>query len=314
MGREVARQLAEKGANVVIVARDAKKLESAIEYISLGATSSRTQRFHYISADLTTAQTCTQVIAEASAWNAGRPPDIVWCCAGIAHPTLFVDTDVSEFQTHMDVNYFASVYTAHAALRQWLRPDSQSRARQTTAMGAEAPSPRHIIFTASFLAMYSVAGYAPYSPSKAALRSLADSLSKEMKLYAGANPQQPSVQIHAIFPATIFTESSQIENQTKADLTKMIEEFDGGQTPEEVARKSIKALENGHELITCDLMTRLIMCSTLEASARGGFWKGLVDWVLGSVVLLVMGLVRRDTDRKVWNWGRQWGDSGMKKA
>jgi len=36
MGRGVAKLLAQKGANVVIVARDIKKLEGAVEYISVG--------------------------------------------------------------------------------------------------------------------------------------------------------------------------------------------------------------------------------------------------------------------------------------
>lgn len=35
MGKEVAKLLAKKGANVIIVARDVKKLEDAIKYISV---------------------------------------------------------------------------------------------------------------------------------------------------------------------------------------------------------------------------------------------------------------------------------------
>ena len=39
MGKSVARQLAEKGANVIIVARDKAKLKDAIVYISVRAIS-----------------------------------------------------------------------------------------------------------------------------------------------------------------------------------------------------------------------------------------------------------------------------------
>lgn len=60
-------------------------------------------------------------------------------------------------------------------------------------------------------------------------------------------------------------------------------------------------------------MTRLVMCSTLGASVRGGFWKGLVDWILGSLMLLVMVFVRMDMDRKVRVWGTHHGNSGMKR-
>lgn len=312
-GREAARQLAERGANVVIVARDMRKLEHAIQYIRSGAASPETQRFHHISADLTAPETCADVIAKTSVWNSGQPPDIVWCFAGIAHPTLFVDTDTSEFKTHMDCNYFTSVYTAHAVLRAWLRADSQPKLQSTiAAASAEALAPRHIIFTSSFLAFYGVAGYAPYNPSKAALRSLSDSLSQEMQLYAAANPSLPQVKVHTVFPATILTESSAIENQIKSDLTKMLEQSDKGQAPQEVARKSIKALEKGQEMITCDFLTRCIMSCSLGASVRGGFWKGLCDWVLGCIMLLVVVLVRRDMDSKVWKWGQDFGDSGMR--
>lgn len=36
MGRSVGRQLAEKGASVIIVARDSAKLKEGIDYISVG--------------------------------------------------------------------------------------------------------------------------------------------------------------------------------------------------------------------------------------------------------------------------------------
>lgn len=310
MGLEAGRQLAGKGANVILVARDEKKLAEGVEYISAGAIS-KDQRFHHISADLSNAEEAVRVIAEATEWNFGSPPDTVWCCAGASHPTLFVDTEVSKFQSLMDSNYFSSVYMAHAALRAWVRPEKEACTDELPP--SERNNPRHLIFTASFLALYPIAGYAPYNPSKAALRTLSDQLSQEMNLYAAANPHIRPVKVHIIFPATIFTDSYEAENKIKSDLTKMLEEADGGQTPEQVAQGSIRGLENGHELITTDLMTRLVMCSTLGASIRGGFWKGLIDWILGSLMLLVMVFVRMDMDRKVRVWGKRHGDSGTKR-
>ncbi|KUI59706.1 3-ketodihydrosphingosine reductase tsc10 [Cytospora mali] len=312
-GLEAGRQLASKGANVVIVARDQKRLQEGIEYISTGAASPETQRFHQISADMTGAETCASVMAEVTEWNHGSPPDIVWCCAGSSQPTMFIETEVSQFQALMELNYLSSAYMAHAALRAWLRPATE--AATPSGKGntqSKALVARHLIFTSSFLALYPVAGYSPYSPSKAALRSLSDSLSQEMQLYAAANPNSPPVRVHTVFPATIYTESYEAENRIKSDLTKMLEEADGGQTAEVVARKSIEGLESGHELITCDLMTRFVMCSTLGASLRGGFWKGLTDYFLGWLGLIVMILVRGYMDRKVRNWGKRYGDSGMK--
>lgn len=144
------------------------------------------------------------------------------------------------------------------------------------------PAPRHLIFTASFLAFYPIAGYAPYNPSKAALRSMSDTLSQEMHLHAGSHPNRPPIKVHTVFPAAILTESYEAENRIKTDLTKMLEEVDDGQTPAEVARAAIRGLETGHEIINTDIMTRFFSCAMLGTSVRGGFWRAwpTISWAV----------------------------------
>lgn len=281
--------------------------------------SPETQRFHFIAANLTSSEACADVIAQSTAWNAGLPPDIVWCFTGSSHPTLFVDTDTTQLKAQMDANYFSNAFMAQAALRSWLKigqgqagPTGQKPKDEEIQVKAGKPLARHIIFTSSFLALYPIAGYAPYSPGKAALRSLSDSLSQELNLYASANPHLPPVKVHTIFPATIFTEALEAENRIKSDITKMLEETDDGQTPEVVAKKSIQGLESGYELVASDFLTRFVLSTMMGASKRGGFLKALVDWVLGCLGLLILVFVRQDMDRKVRNWGRLHGDSGMK--
>jgi len=321
MGLEVGRQLAEKGANVVIVARDHEKLRQAIEYIKQGALHPSVQRFHHLSADLISASECVRVIDEVVAWNAGNPPDTVWCCAGVAYPDLFIDTPVSQLQGQMESNYFSSAYMAHAVLTCWLKP-SQTRKgnvndnsihNTTATRDTVPPLARHLIFTASFCALYSFAGYAAYSPAKAALRALSDTLSQEMNLYAASYPNSPPVRLHTIFPATILTEGYEAENRIKHGLTKKLEEGDDGQTPQVVAKKSIKALEGGQELIATDMLTGLVMGSMLGGSPRGGFGRTLMNWILAGVMGIVMVFVRADMDRKAKAWGRKFGVSEMKR-
>ncbi|OTA90925.1 hypothetical protein M434DRAFT_77123 [Hypoxylon sp. CO27-5] len=307
LGRSAARQLAEKGANVIIVARNVSKLRESIAYIKQGARSSDVQRFHYIAADVTAASECARVIAEATAWNDGAPPDIVWCCAGSAHPTLFVDTPPEQFQKMMDSNYFSCVYMAHAALNAWLKSPVASASEHGTKQ--KDPRPRHLIFTGSFVSFYSFAGFTPYAPSKAAVRSLADSLSQEMNLYSSTCP----VRIHAVFPATMPTEGLEQENSVKTDLTKALEEGDQVLAPEECARRAIAGLERGEELVPTSTIIRLVMTSVMGGSARGGFVRGLVNTVLGWVTLVVMVFIRWEMDTKVAKWGRMNGSSGMLK-
>ncbi|KAI0108797.1 NAD(P)-binding protein [Hypoxylon sp. NC0597] len=319
LGLSAARQLAERGANVIIVARNVSKLQDGIAYIKQGVRSSDVQRFHYIAADVTTASECARVILEAVAWNDGAPPDIVWCCAGSAHPTLFVDTPPEQFQKMMDSNYFSCVYMAHAALNAWLKSPSASASDPGTqavngdhskALNQQKdPRPRHLIFTGSFVSFYSFAGFTPYAPSKAAVRSLADSLSQEMNLYSSTCP----VRIHAVFPATMPTEGLEQENSVKTDLTKSLEEGDQVLAPEECARRAIAGLERGEELVPTSTIIRLVMTSVMGGSARGGFVRGLVNTVLGWVTLVVMVLIRWEMDTKVAKWGRMNGSSGMLK-
>ncbi|PQE06681.1 hypothetical protein CJF30_00008586 [Rutstroemia sp. NJR-2017a BBW] len=310
MGLEVARQLAEKGANVVIIARDQNKLREAIEYTKLGALNP-SQRFHQISADLTSASESVRVIDEITEWNGGNPPDTVWCCAGSSYPTLFIDTPVSQLQGQMESNYLSAAYMAHATLRSWLKPleerksDAEHDMLIGTGSGGAPPPARHLIFTASFLAFYSFAGYAAYSPSKSALRSLSDTLSQEMNLYAAAYPHSPPVRLHTIFPATILTESYEAENRIKHGLTKSLEDGDEGQTPQVVASRSIKALQAGEELISTDLLTGLVKNSMLGGSVRGGFLNAIIKWILAGLMGIVMVFVRGDMDRKTRAWGRK---------
>ncbi|KAI1262866.1 NAD(P)-binding protein [Xylariaceae sp. FL1019] len=318
MGFEVARQLAERGAHVVIVARNAEKLQLGVDYMKDGAVKPQSQRFHMISADLSVPTESARVINEVVTWNRGIPPDTVWCCAGSSYPTLFVDTPVSQFQDQMNSNYFTSLYMAHATLLCWLKGNKDTSAstelKHTTERGVSSPrqSQRHIIFTASFVSFYSFAGYSPYSPAKAALRNLSDTLSQEMNLYATAHPGEPRVRFHTIFPGTILTESYDEENRIKTDLTKLLEGSDEGQKPSVVAAKSIEGLERGQELITTNLLTALVKRGVLGGSVRGGIVPALGDWILAWVLGIVMVFVRHDMDQKTRSWGRNYGPSGMK--
>ncbi|KAJ4246249.1 hypothetical protein NW762_013599 [Fusarium torreyae] len=307
LGLAAACQLAAKGANVAIGARDAEVLKEAIAQVEQSARSP-TQRFFSLTADVTKATECARVIAEVTAWNDDNPPDIVWCASGSAHPTLFVDTPIEQLQTMMDSNYFSSAYMAHATLNAWLRPAIDGTAKKSSL--PTPPAARHIIFTGSFVSLYSFAGFTPYSPSKAAIRSLSDSLSQEMNLYAGAHPNEPRVRVHTVFPATMPTKSLDDENRVKSDVTKALEEGDQILTPNECARRAIAGLERGEELIATSTIIRLVMTTVMGGAIRGGFWTGLVNTLLSWIVMIVMVFIRWDMDVKVRNWGKKHGSSG----
>ena len=226
---------------------------------------------------------------------------------------------MSEFSTQMQMNYFTSLHMSHAIINCWLQgagnnlpPTSTTFSNHSGTRPTHPPLPRHLIFTTSFLALFSFAGYTTYSPAKAALRSLSDTLSQEMNLYSAANPDEPKVRLHTLFPAGILSEGYQAEMQIKSDLTKMLETGDQPETPDYIASRCLKGLESGQELITSDWKTDLVKRSMLGGSVRGGFVRGMGDWLLASLMVIVMAIVRRDMDNQVRSWGRQFGATGMK--
>ncbi|KAK2625964.1 hypothetical protein QTJ16_005276 [Diplocarpon rosae] len=279
MGRSVAIQLAQKGANVIIVARNVGKLEEALAMVKASAADPTSQRCHYISADLSTEVAADWVIAEAMAWNHGQTPDIVWCMAGGSHPSLFLETPKSILRQQMDLNYWSCSDMAQAILGKWLAPDAVGKG-----------GPKHLIFTSSVVAMFAIAGYAPYSPGKAAIKSLSDTLAQEVLLYG------ESVKVHTVFPATIDSPGLQTENRTKPEITLQIEEGDAGQTPDVVAAKSIKGLENGEYLVVTGLLSQVMRaCSWGSSRKNNWLWDTVLTWILAPIMFIITG----DLDRKV---------------
>ncbi|KXG46892.1 Short-chain dehydrogenase/reductase SDR [Penicillium griseofulvum] len=303
MGKAVALELSSKGAHVVVVARTVSKLQTTVDEMKAKAANIYKQRFHYISADLTDPAECERVIAETTTWNSGAAPDIVWCCAGFSRPGYFIDVPIQDHREQMDTIYWTAANTAHATLRNWLEPVAPKSQMKT--------SRRHLIFTCSTLAFVPIAGYSPYSPAKAAIRSLSDTLSQEIEMYNGAYTQRGSsdapaadVKIHTIFPMGILSPGYDNEQKMKPELTKKLEEADKPQTPAEVAQISVRALERGEYLVTTNFIGAIMKGTALGPSPRNGVvGDTMLSWLSNLVFLGVI----PDLRGKTFAWGKKNG-------
>lgn len=300
MGLSAASQLAAKGAHVVIISRSAAKLEKALSEVKVGdmlnltnstlrtcadicqaAAKSSTQRINFIAADVTKPDYARAIISQVKEWNNGNSPDIVWCLAGMSTPMLFGDDRVMpEMRREMDLNYFGGSEMAHAILREWWSPQNKFPADQ----------PKHLIFTASVVALYAFVGYSTYSPSKWALRGLADTLTQEAMLY----PDQP-VKIHIVYPGTILSPGFEMEQKSKPDITLQLEKDDPQQTPDEVARKAIAGLEEGNYMVTVGILGDLIRWAGVGCSVRNNkLVDTLMMWIMTPVWLIVLAVMHGD--------------------
>lgn len=287
MGRSAARQLAAKGANVLLVSRSVVKLEEALAETKAAAKNPDTQRFHYISADVSKPDYARSLVAEAVAWNEGQALDVVWCVAGKSTPDFWVEAPLSLTREQMDINFWGSAELAHAILRVWCAPDAPV-----------VPEPKHLVFTSSVLAFFPVIGYGPYNPAKAALRALADTLVQELEIY----PQ--NVQVHVVYPGSIQSPGMERENQTKPAITKKIEEDDPVQSPDEVASRAIQGLERGDYFITVGLLGHAFRWSALGGSPRNNW---VVDTIMCWLMQIVWVFVLPDIFGKIRKYGKQNG-------
>ncbi len=313
MGRSAARLLAAQGANVIVVARNVGRLEETVAEITVSsgqwlppshlhvclpnreksAAKSTGQRFHYISADVAQPDYAAAVVADALAWNGGQPIDIVWCVAGLSTPMLWAeeprDAALGASRHNMDVNYFGAAEMAHAILREWLRPEAGPYAE-----------PRHLVFTASVLAFFAVAGYAPYTPTKWALRGLADTLAQELLLYERTNP----VRVAVVYPGTILSPGLERENRSKPDVTLMLEKDDPVLTPDEAAAAAIAGLQRGDYKVTVSFLGKAMRWGVLGGSARNNW---VLDTLGASLVAVVMFFVLWWMHGDIRAYGRKHG-------
>lgn len=305
LGLAIARQLSAKGADVVIVAQNVSKLENALETVRNAAANPAIQKFLYLSFDLRLPGSAAAILAKVTDWNNGEPPDVVFNCAGNCIPSFFASSSIETLREQMDTLYWSCTYMAHATLQHWLRPVDKADQKSYDTR------PRHLIFTSSVLAFMPLAGYAPYNPAKAAMRTLADTLNQEVQVYNGARKHaEPGpaaeIKVHAIYPMGILSPGFDTEQKLKPALTRNLEEDDKPQQPEDLASTVISELEAGKYMITASLTGHIMKGWGMGGSQRVGIMDYLWGW-LGSIIVL---FITPDFMSKCWNWGKVKGLGG----
>lgn len=209
----------------------------------------------------------------------------MWCLAGASLPRLFLDTTTEGMRQLMDQNYWSCADMAHATLSQWLAPSAEKKER-------------HLIFTSSAVAFITIAGYAAYGPSKAAIKNLSDTLAQEVLLYGD------HVKVHTVFPGSILSPGFENENKLKPDITFLLEASDPQYTPDHVAKTAIAGLEKGEYLVTVGWLGTLMRACAWGGSARNNW---IVDTATIWLTSIVWGFVGYDLNSKVRAYGKKHG-------
>lgn len=192
IGKELARAVLRRGARVTLVARTESKLKAASDELWAECAGEEplnlNGRVQHAAADTTDSAALTAALGRAT--GSFGAVDCLIACAGNANPGLFLDQKPADFRSTMDVNYMGTLHAIYAVIEPMVK-----RRRG------------HILIVSSGMAVTAMMGYSSYTPSKWALRGLADTLRNE---FIGLG-----VTVQISYPPDTETPGFAHENETK---------------------------------------------------------------------------------------------------
>jgi len=168
IGLATAKEFANQGAQVVLLARSQEKLDKAVSEIN--STAPKSNAIGYIG-DVTDLNSLDNLYESVSK-DFGKI-DIVFASAGVFEPTMLESTDDEQFMKIADINFKGSFFTVKYAAPYLNKCAS-------------------VILVSSCLGEMGMEGASVYNATKAAVRSLARSFTPElMKIGARVNVLSP---------------------------------------------------------------------------------------------------------------------------
>jgi 3-dehydrosphinganine reductase len=254
IGKATALLLAKAGANVSLIARDPEKL--AIAKAEIEAVKSDAQQIIFtVAADVSNQAEIDQAIQQAIA-TVGEP-DILIASAGIARPGYFQELPLNIFEDTMAINYFGTLYAIKSVL-----PMMQKNQRG------------HLVLISSGAGLIGLYGYSPYSPSKFAIRGLAEALRGELKCFG--------IGVSIVYPPDTDTPQLVAENKTKPEETKQITGSAAMWSAEQVAASIVQGIAQKKFAITPGLEMKLLcFAHSLLSPMLNWYFDGIVKKVRG---------------------------------
>lgn len=231
IGRAIAQRLVQSGSNVCLIARTESRLDAVKAELELLKCRAN-QQIVVISADVSEQQQIELSIQ--SAIGQLGPPDLLITSAGIAHPGYFTELPVGIFEQTMRINYLGTLYCVKSVLPSMIQQKKG-----------------HIVMISSGVGLVGMYGYTPYSPSKFAVRGLAESLRGELKV--------SGLRLSIVYPPDTDTPQLEVENLIKPLETKQITATAETLSAEQVAKAILKSIERNAFEITPGLEMSLLL-------------------------------------------------------
>jgi 3-dehydrosphinganine reductase len=214
IGLGLAHFYTKRGDDVVLLARDQKRLDVAVSACkSLSVYSS--QVIAGESLDVTAYHSLPAAMENVLA-RYGLP-DLLILCAGVAGNKTFLDTPAEEFDRIVDINLAGSREVARTVLPGMLQRGSGQLA-----------------FVSSMAGLIGLYGYGAYSASKFAVTGLVQVLRQEL---AGSG-----VSAHLVCPPEVNTPMIAAESEDSVPQTRFLKDLLGTMEPEVAAEKIARGI------------------------------------------------------------------------
>jgi len=222
IGKATAKEIVLLGGSVCIIARNLDKLKAAKEDIN-SVKVEDSQFVEIISCDATDMEKLKPLIEDFI--NKKGLPDYLINVVGNALPDYLENLTLADFKKHMDVNYYGQLVPTLILIPHYMKAKKG-----------------HIAFVSSAAAYIGIIGYTMYSPTKAAILGLADSLRNELSPY--------NIKISIVFPPDTDTAAFERENINKPKECFIMSERGRVLQPEEIAEPFIEGILKNKFYIT----------------------------------------------------------------
>ena len=222
IGLATAKEIALLGGNICIIARREERLQEGVKEIE-EIRADNSQFVEYIACDCTDMEKLKPLLDNFI--NRYGTPNYLVNLVGAALPDYIENLTLKDYKWHMDLNYYGQLVPTLILLPYFMKAKSG-----------------HIAFVSSIAAYIGLIGYTMYTPTKAAIVGLADSLRNELSPY--------KIKISVIFPPDTETSTFERENLKKPKECEIISERGGLVQPEEVAEPFIEGILKNKFYIT----------------------------------------------------------------
>lgn len=217
IGLATAHMLRAKGCSVTIIARDSKKSNAAKEDVD-SKTVGRPGSLDIISVDVSNRELLEAAVKEGCIKHGSRV-DVMIASAGVSRPGRAEEVPTAMYESMVNINYLGSLYSALAVLP-FMKQQGYGR----------------LIFVSSLAGLAPMIGFAGYSPSKMAVRGLAEVLQMELRPF--------NIYTSLVNPPDVDTPMLADEMKYKPEECKILSEDGGLFSADDIANDIISAIQS----------------------------------------------------------------------